>query len=53
MSELPRGAPATPTLDQSRRLVVKIGSALLVEEATGEIRRDWLTALADGMPEER
>ena len=49
MSELPRGAPATPTLDQSRRLVVKIGSALLVEEATGEIRRDWLTALAEDL----
>jgi glutamate 5-kinase len=30
----------------SRRLVVKIGSALLVDEATGQIRRDWLEALA-------
>jgi glutamate 5-kinase len=30
----------------ARRLVVKIGSALLVAE-TGEIRRSWLAALAD------
>ncbi len=29
------------------RVVVKIGSALLVEEASGDIRRRWLEALAD------
>ena len=34
-------------LQGSRRLVVKIGSALLVEEESGEIRRTWLDALAD------
>jgi glutamate 5-kinase len=34
-------------LTKSKRLVVKIGSALLVDEATGRIRRDWLDALAD------
>jgi glutamate 5-kinase len=34
-------------LGLSRRLVVKIGSALLVDEASGDIRRDWLAALAD------
>jgi len=41
-------APATraPALADARRLVVKIGSALLVDEATGAIRRDWLSALA-------
>ncbi|MEO3432242.1 glutamate 5-kinase [Inquilinus sp. CAU 1745] len=33
----------------ARRLVVKIGSALLVDGATGEIRRDWLDALADDL----
>ena len=32
---------------EARRLVVKIGSALLVDDATGEIRRDWLAALAE------
>ena len=31
----------------ARSLVVKIGSALLTEPATGEIRRDWLDTLAD------
>jgi glutamate 5-kinase len=36
-----------PSLDQAKRLVVKIGSALLVDDATGEIRRAWLDGLAD------
>ena len=31
----------------ARRLVVKIGSALLVDEESGAIRRDWLDALGD------
>jgi glutamate 5-kinase len=35
-----------PSLAGSRRLVVKIGSALLVEPG-GAIRQDWLEALAD------
>src|SRR5947207_5180812 len=34
------------TLAGARRLIVKIGSALLVAES-GEIRRQWLAALAD------
>lgn len=34
-------------LNRSRRLVVKIGSALLVDDATGRIRTPWLEALAD------
>lgn len=33
-------------LASSRRLVVKIGSSILVDEKKGEIRRDWLEALA-------
>jgi glutamate 5-kinase len=32
-------------LASSKRLVVKIGSSILVDEAKGEIRRDWLEAL--------
>ncbi|NYZ13593.1 glutamate 5-kinase [Azospirillum sp. RWY-5-1] len=40
-------AEAAPTLLDARRLVVKIGSALLVDGATGQVRRDWLDALAD------
>lgn len=34
------------SLAAGRRLVVKIGSALLVDEATGAVRHDWLEALA-------
>ncbi|MGE0580457.1 MAG: glutamate 5-kinase [Reyranella sp.] len=34
-------------LATARRLVVKIGSSILVDEARGEVRRDWLEALAD------
>ena len=34
-------------LDRMKRVVVKIGSALLVEESTGRVKRDWLNALAD------
>ena len=37
----------TPSLDQFRRIVVKVGSSLLVEQ--GEIRRAWLEALADDL----
>ena len=33
-------------LADSRRMVVKIGSVLLVDEDTGTIRQDWLDALA-------
>jgi glutamate 5-kinase len=35
------------TLAAARRLIVKIGSALLVEESSGNVRRSWLDALAD------
>ena len=31
----------------AKRLVVKIGSSLLVDAATGTLRQDWLEALAD------
>jgi len=34
-------------LSRYRRIVVKIGSALLVDAATASLRRDWLEALAD------
>jgi glutamate 5-kinase len=33
------------SLTSSKRLVVKIGSSILVDEARGEIRHDWLEAL--------
>jgi glutamate 5-kinase len=34
------------SLSQARRLVVKVGSALLVDRA-GQLRQDWLTTLAE------
>ena len=37
---------ADSRLAASRRLIVKIGSTLLVDELTGEIRTRWLTGLA-------
>lgn len=35
----------------AKRLVIKIGSALLVDDKAGRIRRDWLDALADDVAE--
>src|ERR1039457_966130 len=38
--------PKTPTLSSFRRIVVKVGSSLLVDAAAGSLRRDWLPSLA-------
>ena len=35
------------SLSSAKRLVVKIGSALLVDGETGRVRREWLDGLAD------
>ncbi|MEM9585318.1 MAG: glutamate 5-kinase [Pseudomonadota bacterium] len=35
------------SLSAAKRIVIKIGSALLVDRDTGELRREWLTALAE------
>jgi len=37
---------AVPRLSEAKRLVVKIGSALLVDRTTGQLRSDWLESLA-------
>lgn len=37
----------TSPLARARRVVVKVGSALLVDEATGDIRAVWLESLCD------
>jgi glutamate 5-kinase len=45
-----RGAESATRVEglaAARRLIVKVGSALLVDEASGDIRRDWLAALVD------
>jgi glutamate 5-kinase len=38
--------PQTPSLKDFRRIVVKVGSSLLVDSSAGGLKRDWLTALA-------
>ena len=40
-------------LTQARRIVVKIGSALLVDAARGTVHRQWLEALAEDVAEAR
>lgn len=42
----PAADAAIPALTQARRLVVKIGSALLVDPVSGALRVEWLQALA-------
>src|SRR5512141_1318989 len=36
----------TPSLKDFRRIVVKVGSSLLVDSAAGRLNSDWLTSLA-------
>ena len=38
-----------PELSSFRRIVVKVGSSLLVDQQKGAIKRDWLVALADDL----
>ena len=38
--------PQTPTLASFRRIVVKVGSSLLVDAAAGGLKRAWLDSLA-------
>ena len=39
----------TPALTSFRRIVVKVGSSLLVDQARGAAKREWLEALADDL----
>jgi glutamate 5-kinase len=43
-----RGAAGTP-LKGARRVVVKVGSALLVDQQTGRLNRAWLETLVDDL----
>ncbi|TYO91676.1 glutamate 5-kinase [Oceanicella actignis] len=47
------GATGAARLLAARRLTVKIGSALLVDGARGELRRDWLAGVAQDLAEAR
>ncbi len=40
-----------PDIQAARRLVIKIGSALLVDRETGALRADWLASLASDVAE--
>ena len=42
-------ASVTPALGQFRRIVVKVGSSLLVDRAAGAVKAAWLAALADDL----
>ena len=43
----------TSRLDKARRIVVKIGSALLVDAKTGTIKASWLSSLIDDLADAR
>ncbi len=47
MTERRRTTAKERNLATSKRVVVKIGSALLVDDESGDIRRKWLEALCD------
>ena len=47
MSTATHKAEARPALTDAKRVVIKIGSALLVDSETGALNRPWLTSLAD------
>src|SRR5579871_1235716 len=40
---------ARPSLKNFRRIVVKVGSSLLIDSTVGEVRTAWLSALADDL----
>jgi len=44
-------ALARPEWTKARRIVVKIGSALLAERSTGALKRDWLASLMEDVAE--
>ena len=44
MSE--RWASKTPSLKDFRRIVVKVGSSLLVDSSAPKLKPDWLASLA-------
>jgi glutamate 5-kinase len=43
---MPRPVPKTPALADFRRIVVKVGSSLLVDAAAGRVHEAWLASLA-------
>jgi glutamate 5-kinase len=48
-----RAKPPDRKLASAKRLVIKVGSALLADERTGEVRSKWLQALAEDIADAR
>src|SRR5215468_5715043 len=46
LTPLPGTMSKTPSLKDFRRIVVKVGSSLLVDSSAGALKRDWLASLA-------
>src|ERR1700726_4258091 len=46
---MPRPAPKAPALADFRRIVVKVGSSLLVDAAAGRVKEEWLASLAEAL----
>ena len=46
MTAMPRNLRKSPRLADFRRIVVKVGSSLLVDSAGGRVHEDWLVSLA-------
>lgn len=49
----PQSSAQSLPLTQARRVVIKVGSALLADAATGTVKRDWLLTLAADIAELR
>jgi glutamate 5-kinase len=49
----PRGKTRDRRLSNAKRLVIKVGSALLADDKTGAVRSPWLRALATDVAEAR
>ncbi|NMD07368.1 MAG: glutamate 5-kinase, partial [Phyllobacteriaceae bacterium] len=43
----------TSRLEKARRIVIKVGSALLVDEKSGTIKASWLSSLVDDIADLR
>ena len=49
MNGTPEARPMSERLVAARRIIVKIGSALLVDPASGRLKQPWLASLADDL----
>jgi glutamate 5-kinase len=44
---LPKTTPCLPTVRSFRRIVIKVGSSLLIDQGRGCVRKEWLELLAE------